>query len=72
MGQASVRIERDSRIRWSDAEMARFRALGFQVDTSPSSYFARVHAVAIDYDAGRLLGVAEPRGNGGAAGPVRR
>ena len=71
MGQASLRVERDSAIRWTDSVMERLRTLGFQVDTSPSSYFARVHAVAINYSSGTLLGVAEPRGNGGAAGPVR-
>jgi gamma-glutamyltranspeptidase/glutathione hydrolase len=71
MGRASLRVERDTPIRWSDAEMTRFRSLGFQVDSGPSSYFARVHAVAIDFERRRLFGVAEPRGNGGAAGPVR-
>jgi len=71
MGRASLRIERDSSIRWTDAEMQRFRSLGFTVDSGPSSFFARVHAVSIDMQRNRLLGVAEPRGNGGAAGPVR-
>jgi gamma-glutamyltranspeptidase/glutathione hydrolase len=71
MGQASLRIERGTQIRWSDGDMERFRSLGFQVDTSPSTYFARVHAVSVDFARRRLLGVAEPRGNGGASGPLR-
>ncbi len=71
MGRASLRVERDSAIRWTDSEMQRFRALGFQVDSGASNYFARVHAVSIDIRRNRLLGVAEPRGNGGAAGPTR-
>ena len=69
MGHASLRVERGARIGWTDADVVRLRQLGFQVDTAPSSYFARVHAVAIDHDARRLNGVAEPRGLGSAAGP---
>ena len=71
MGRTTLIVERDTRIAWTDAEMARLRSLGFTVETSPSSFYGRVHAVYIDHDDKRLMGVAEPRGNGGAAGPVR-
>jgi gamma-glutamyltranspeptidase/glutathione hydrolase len=69
MGRGSIRVERGGRIGWSDADIVRLRQLGFQLDTAPSSFFARVHAVAVNQDALRLIGVAEPRGLGSAAGP---
>jgi gamma-glutamyltranspeptidase/glutathione hydrolase len=73
MGATTLRIERDlrSRITWSDVEMERLKALGFTIETSPSGFYGRVHAVVVDHETGRLIGVAEPRGLGGAAGPVR-
>jgi gamma-glutamyltranspeptidase/glutathione hydrolase len=70
MGRASLRIERDA-IRHPDADMQRLVALGFAVDTAGSSFFARIHAVGVEPDSRRLTGVAEPRGIGGAAGPIR-
>jgi gamma-glutamyltranspeptidase/glutathione hydrolase len=73
MGGTTLRMERDSatHIQWSDADMERLRALGFTLETSPSTYYGRVHAVTIDEETRRFIGVAEPRGFGAAAGPVR-
>jgi gamma-glutamyltranspeptidase/glutathione hydrolase len=71
-GARALRVEKDSAITWSDADFARLQALGMEVTASPSSYFARVHAVAVDPASGSLIGVAEPRGAGGTAGPIRR
>ena len=72
-GATTLRIERDtaSRIGWLDAEMDRLKALGFTIETEPSTYYGRVHAVVVDHETRRLIGVAEPRGFGSAAGPVR-
>ena len=73
MGNTTLRMERDSttRIHWTDADLERLRALGFSLEFSPSNYYGRVHAVTIDEETRRFIGVAEPRGFGGAAGPVR-
>ena len=73
MGATTLRVERDSssRIGWTDAELERFRSLGFTVETAPSTFYGRVHAIVVDHETRRLIGVAEPRGFGGAAGPVR-
>ena len=73
MGGTTLRMERDTvtRLQWSDADMDRLRALGFTLETSPSTYYGRVHAVTIDEETRRFIGVAEPRGFGAAAGPVR-
>jgi gamma-glutamyltranspeptidase/glutathione hydrolase len=71
MGRTTLRVERDTRTGWSDVDIARLKALGFTVETSPPTYYGRVHAVFVDHADQRLMGVAEPRGNGGAAGPVR-
>jgi gamma-glutamyltranspeptidase/glutathione hydrolase len=73
MGGTTLRMERDSvsHIGWSDADMERLKALGFTLETSPSTYYGRVHAVTIDEETRRFIGVAEPRGLGGAAGPIR-
>jgi gamma-glutamyltranspeptidase/glutathione hydrolase len=70
-GRTALRVERDDRIGWSDAEVEQLRELGFTVETSPSTYFGRVHAIALDPSTGRMTGVAEPRGNGGTSGPIR-
>jgi gamma-glutamyltranspeptidase/glutathione hydrolase len=74
MGAASLRIEHDARAGWPADAARQFSAIGFQVDTAPGSYFARVHAVAIDNHTGIFTGVAEPRGAGSAVGvlSVRR
>ena len=58
-------------LKWTDADLERLRALGFTLEFSPSNYYGRVHAVTIDEETRRFIGVAEPRGFGGAAGPVR-
>jgi gamma-glutamyltranspeptidase/glutathione hydrolase len=71
MGRTALRIERDPGRGWNNADLLRFGALGFQVDTAASGYFARVHAIGIDHDRGILMGVAEPRGAGSAVGPMR-
>ena len=73
MGNNTLRMERDSttRIMWADADLDRLRSLGFTIEFSPSNYYGRVHAVTIDEETRRFIGVAEPRGFGGAAGPVR-
>jgi gamma-glutamyltranspeptidase/glutathione hydrolase len=70
-GETMLRVERDPRRGWTDAEMDRLKALGFTVETSPSSYYGRVHAIVVDHETRRLIGVAEPRGLGSASGPVR-
>jgi gamma-glutamyltranspeptidase len=57
--------------RWDDATQARLRSLGFELSTGPATYYGRVHAIAIDLATGRFTGVAEPRGHGGAAAPLR-
>lgn len=73
MGNTTLRMERDSTtgIVWTDADLERLRTLGFTLEFSPSNYYGRVHAVTIDEETKRFIGVAEPRGFGGAAGPVR-
>jgi gamma-glutamyltranspeptidase/glutathione hydrolase len=65
---AELRLEEG---RWDDATQERLRALGFQLSTGPATYYGRVHAIAIDPATGRFTGVAEPRGSGGAAAPLR-
>ena len=69
MGATTLRVERDPSRAWTDADIERLKTLGFTVETSPSSYYGRVHAVVVDQETNRLTGVAEPRGVGGAAGP---
>jgi gamma-glutamyltranspeptidase/glutathione hydrolase len=73
MGATTLTMERDSvtHIAWSDADLERLKALGFTLTLSPSTFYGRVHAVTIDEETRRFIGVAEPRGFGAAAGPVR-
>ena len=73
VGNTTLRMERDSTtgIMWTEADLERLRSLGFTLEFSPSNYYGRVHAVTIDEETRRFIGVAEPRGFGGAAGPVR-
>ena len=73
MGATILRVERDtvSSIGWTDAEIERQKALGFTIDTERSTWYGRVHAVVVDHETRRLIGVAEPRGFGSASGPVR-
>lgn len=61
---------------WAEASMEWLRTAGFELSSGPPTYFGRVHAIAVE-PAGRttgpnagFTGVAEPRGFGGAAGPV--
>jgi gamma-glutamyltranspeptidase / glutathione hydrolase len=73
MGGTTLRMERDTatHIAWTDAQLERLKALGFTIEYSPSTYYGRVHAVTIDEETRRFIGVAEPRGFGAAAGPIR-
>ncbi len=73
MNATTLRVERDSasRIMYTDAEIERLKALGFTIETSPSTYYGRVHAATIDEETRRFIGIAEPRGFGSAAGPIR-
>jgi len=68
-GPLALRLESGPLGSWAPAERERLAASGFTIEDSPSSFFGRVHAVALEE--GGVLGVAEPRWNGGAAGPLR-
>ena len=69
MGRTGLRVERNMRRGWRDAEVEQLRALGFNVDLRPSSYFARVHAIAVE--GAMLAGAADPRRTGTAVGVQR-
>ncbi|HUF51779.1 MAG TPA: gamma-glutamyltransferase [Longimicrobiales bacterium] len=68
LGATQLRLEDGA---WSPAAHARLQTLGFELSTGPGTYFGRVHAVATDPATGSFTGIAEPRGFGGAAAPVR-
>jgi len=53
---------------WTPAARSAFDVLGLALSTAPPGYFGRVHAVEFADDG--LLGVAEPRWGGSAAGPL--
>jgi gamma-glutamyltranspeptidase / glutathione hydrolase len=53
---------------WTPAARSAFEPLGLALSTAPPGYFGRVHAVEFADDG--LLGVAEPRWGGSAAGPL--
>ncbi len=58
---------------WTATDVADLRSFGFGVAARASpSYFARLHAIAVDLDRDRHTGVADPRWNGGAGAPRRR
>jgi gamma-glutamyltranspeptidase / glutathione hydrolase len=70
-----LRIEEGPVGVWSAAEREALEEWGFVLEPSPSGYFGRVHAIGWTPASGggpggMALGVAEPRWNGGAAGPV--
>jgi gamma-glutamyltranspeptidase/glutathione hydrolase len=65
LGATEIRLEENV---WAEAVHTRLRGLGFGVSTGAPNYFGRVHAVAVEGEG--FVGVAEPRGFGGAAGPV--
>lgn len=69
ISEASLRVERDEGMSWTEAEVARLRELGFEVEASAAGYFGRVHAVEVAGTA--LVGAADPRRSGTAVG-VRR
>jgi gamma-glutamyltranspeptidase / glutathione hydrolase len=68
MSATELRLEEGQ---WDDATQARLRAMGFELSTGPPTFFGRVHAVSVDRATRVLTGVAEPRGFGGAAAPLR-
>jgi gamma-glutamyltranspeptidase / glutathione hydrolase len=68
LGATQLRLEEGA---WIAADLARLEELGFEIDAGPPTYFGRVHAIAIHPADGRLTGIAEPRGFGGAASPLR-
>lgn len=74
VGAAALRVEMDSLtgIRWTETQLSRLASLGFALERSASPDYGRIHAVVVDHETGRLIGVAEPRGVGGAAGPASR
>lgn len=67
-GPLALRLEEGPVGVWSASETASLRAWDFELDTAPSTYYGRVHAVAPG-SGGNALGVAEPRWTGSAAGP---
>jgi len=69
-GMNALRLERDMRTGWRDADVDSLRALGFDVQLTPAGYFARVHAIAVA--GGTLTGAADPRRTGTAVGVRRR
>lgn len=69
-GPLELRLEEGPVGSWSEREVARLEAWGFELDTAPAGYYGRVHAVAPG-QGGPALGVAEPRWTGSAAGPGR-
>ena len=56
---------------WPESARARLQSLGFELSDGPSTYFGRIYAISIDPTTRVLTGVAEPRGYGGAAAPIR-
>lgn len=54
--------------RWTDEERRGVRSMGLEDSGRAPGYFGRVHAV--EWAEGSLLGVAEPRWEGSAAGPA--
>jgi gamma-glutamyltranspeptidase/glutathione hydrolase len=68
--QKTLRVEDGPIGVWSAADRARLEAWGFTLIGAPSGFFGRVHAVRRPGASAPMLGVAEPRWTGGAAGPV--
>jgi len=64
-----LRLEEGPVGRWSEEERATLEGWGFEIDTAPSSYYGRVHAVEPPNGAD-ALGVAEPRWTGSAVAPA--
>lgn len=53
---------------WTEADLARIKRFGFKVIGQRSS-FATIHGIHFDSATQEFVGVADPRGNGSAAGP---
>lgn len=68
-GPLTLRIEDGPLAGWPNSVRERLESWDLSLVPSPSGYFGRVHAVAPLALDGSVLGVAEPRWNGGAAGP---
>jgi gamma-glutamyltranspeptidase/glutathione hydrolase len=65
-----IAVEMHDAISWSVSTADDLRRFGFVPDPrSTASYFARIHGIAWDEDAGEYVGVADPRWVGMAAGP---
>lgn len=71
LSMTSLRAEQGTWIAWSVEELRQLAEYGFEISTSPSNYFGRVHAVGFDRQRSEIVGAAEPRGTGSAAGPLR-
>lgn len=57
---------------WSAADMAELASFGFTPEARASApYFARIHGIEFDALTDAYIGVADPRGNGGARGARR-
>jgi gamma-glutamyltranspeptidase / glutathione hydrolase len=55
--------------RWDDVSRRRLQSFGFELTTGTPTWFGRVHAVEVM--GAEFVGIAEPRGFGGAAAPRR-
>ncbi len=66
-----VHTEVSAHAAWSEGDRRFLRGFGFQVRDQHEQSFGIVSAVAIDPRTGELVGVADPRGAGSAAGPSR-
>ena len=68
-GDRGLRLESGDVFIWPEAVRPALEEAGFEVVAVPSRDFGRVHAVWFDPATGSFTGVAEPRWDGGAAGP---
>ncbi len=65
-----IDVEDRAQSRWTDAQVADLRALGFTVrQRADAPYFARIHGIYFDPAAKQFVGVADPRWHGAAAAP---
>ena len=65
-----IDLENRTASRWSDAQLADLRALGFTVrQRADAPYFARIHGIYFDAATREFVGVADPRWQGAAAAP---
>jgi gamma-glutamyltranspeptidase / glutathione hydrolase len=66
-GPAALRVE-EGVDGWDAGVRSALEAAGFEISTAPPGFFGRVHAVWSE--AGEVVGAAEPRWAGSAAGPL--